>query len=148
MRILSWLYRHRPRRGQSLVEFAFTFPIWFIVVVGGMGIFVYVSDYVSYEHALNSAARLAAIEWAPLNNSYQVTSDAHNQFQSSLDKSLGQSTTNPITLTEFKVWSGPCAPSSSPNSCVFVQAGWQPPSFPFLPHVTFNNSQGYKTEPD
>ena len=148
MRRMSWFNRRRWQRGQTLIEFAITFPVWFGVVVAGMGVFVYVSDYVSYEHALNSAARLAAIEWAPVGNSQQVTNDAHQAFQSSLDRSLGHSTGSPITLTGFKVWSAACSPTSSPNSCVFVQAGWQPPLLPFLPHVTYNNTQGYKTDPD
>ena len=147
--LLVWQRVARQGRlGQALVEFALVFPILFLIIVGGIGAIADVSYFMDYEHALNSTARLAAIEWQPVSNSQQVTTDAQQQFQHSLDRSLGKSTSTAIPLQSFKVWSGPCAQGSSANSCVFVNAAWKPPAFPFLPALTYQDTQGYKTEPD
>lgn len=148
MRIMTGLRWRRLRRGQALIEFAIVLPVLLILIFGGIGVVVNVANYVSYDHALTSASRLAAIEWDPIGDPQQVTQDVRQQFRASLDRGLGKPSNTSVHLESFKVWTAPCSPTSSPNSCVFVQAQWPAPQFPFLPQWTFDNTQGYKTEPD
>jgi Flp pilus assembly protein TadG len=61
-------FTHRPgrSRGQSLVEFALTLPIFMMLVLALLEGGIYVYSWTSLGHAVNSAARVGAIRTATM----------------------------------------------------------------------------------